>query len=311
VNQRKPLPADLHPDAFRVRDALVAGASRKRLRAGDLTADFRGARSRTDDLRRALLPVMSPGDAFAGPTAAQIWQLPLPRREGHDTRLHVSLLGNRRVRRPGVVSSRRHDGSPRIVDGLPVLDPIATWMSLGGILSSPDLTAVLDRLITGTITTPPLGSLDAVDIALDAAGSCRGIRRLRAARAAARVGSWSRPETLLRLLIVGAGLPEPTLNSPVALEDGGYAYPDLAWPEFLIAIEYDGRWHDSAPGQPDADAVRHERLVDVGWTVVRIRAGELFDQPFVVVARLVRRLRDRGFVVKSSIEESRVARFTR
>lgn len=311
MNQRKPLPADLHPDAFRVGDALHAGASRKRLRAGDLTVDFRGARSRTDDLRRALLPVMAPGDAFSGPTAAQIWQLPLPRRQSTDPRLHVSLLGNRRMRRSGVVSSRRRDGLPFVVDGLPVLDPIATWMSLGGTLSSSDLTAVLDRLITGTLTTSPLASPQAIDIAMDAAGNCRGIRRLRAARADARVGSWSRPETLLRLLIVGAGLPEPTLNAPVALEDGGIAYPDLAWPEFMIAIEYDGRWHDSIAGQPDADAVRHERLVDAGWIVVRIRAGELFDQPSVVVARLLRRLRDRGFELGSPVQGSRLARFTR
>ena len=311
MNQRKPLPVGLHPDAFRVADALDAGVSRKRLRAGDLTTHFRGARARTNDLRRALLPVMASGDAFTGPTAAQIWQLPLPRRQSNDPRIHVSLLGNRRMRRPGVISSRRVSGIPVVFDGLPVLDPIATLMSLGSTLSSPDLTAVLDRMITGTLTTAPITTLAEVDAALDAAAARRGIRRLRAARVDARMGAWSRPETLLRLLIVGAGLPEPTLNAPVALSGEGFAYPDLAWPQFMIAIEYDGRWHDSTPGQPDADAVRHERLVDAGWMVVRIRSGELFDRPTVVVARLLRRLGDRGFELGSPIHESRVARFTR
>jgi hypothetical protein len=311
VNQRKSLPDALSTEAFRVAAALAAGASRKRLRAHDLTTPFRGVRSSSTDLRRSVLPLMAPGDAFCGPTAAQLWRLPLPLRNNADRPVHVSLLGNRRMRRPGVVSSRRDHGIPLSVGGLPVLDPIATWMSLGGILSPPDLTAVLDRLVSGTLKTPALASLEQVDAALDAAGSPRWIRRLRAARVDARVGAWSRPETLLRLLIVGAGLPEPTLNSPVDLIDGAIAYPDLAWPEFRIVIEYDGQWHTTLTGQGDSDADRHERLVDAGWMVVRVRAAELFDQPSSVIARLVRRLGERGFVISGPIEESRMARFTR
>ncbi len=312
VNQRKPLPDSLHPEAFRVADALDAGVSRKRLGAHDLTAPFRGARSSTTDPRRSLLPLLAPGDAFSGPTAAKIWQLPLPRRHSADPQLYVSLHGNRRMRRAGVVSTRRrHHGIPVMVGNLPVLDPIATWISLGGMLSAPDLTAALDRLVSGTLKTPALASLAEVDTVLDAAGSPRWIHRLRTARADARVGAWSRPETLLRLLIARAGLPEPALNAPVDLMDGDVAYPDLSWPEFKIVIEYDGRWHRTRPGQSDADADRHERLVDAGWLVVRVRAAELFDKPSAVIARLVRRLRDRGFTVSGPIEESQMARFTR
>lgn len=310
MNQRTPLPSALS-DSFRVVTALEAGVSHKRLRAADLTSAFHGARVIGNDRRRALLPLLDVDDCFCGPTAAQLWGLPLPLRCTNDPHLHVSLLGNRRMRRPGVVSSRRSTGEPASLDGLPVLGPIATWMSLGGILSTPDLTAALDRVISGTLKAPPLASLAHVDAALDAVGSPRWIRRLRAARADARVGAWSRPETLLRLLIVGAGLPEPTLNAPVDLGDGALAYPDLSWPEFGIVIEYDGRWHGTRPGQSDADADRHERLVDTGWMVVRVRAAELFDRPSAVIARLVRRLRDRGFTVADSIEESRMARFTR
>lgn len=257
------------------------------------------------------MPLMAPGDAFCGPTAAQLWQLPLPLRHSTDPSLHVSLLGNRRMRRPGVVSSRRGHGIPMWLDGLPVLDPVATWISLGRVLSASDLTAALDRLVSGTLKTPALASLAEVDTVLDAAGSPRWIRRLRSARGDARVGAWSRPETLLRLLIVAAGLPEPTLNAPVALADGDVAYPDLAWPEFRIVIEYDGHWHTTLLGQGDSDTDRHERLVDAGWLVVRVRAADLFDRPSAVIARLVRRLRDRGFTVSGPIEESRIARFTR
>jgi hypothetical protein len=119
------------------------------------------------------------------------------------------------------------------------------------------------------------------------------------------VGAWSRPETLLRLLIVRAGLPVPALNAPVILQDRMTVYPDITWPEYRIALEYDGRWHD-AVGQRASDSDRHERLVDAGWIVVRIRSVELFDQPSALVARLVLRLRDRGFVLTHAIEESRM-----
>ena len=114
----------------------------------------------------------------------------------------------------------------------------------------------------------------------------------------------------MRLLLVRAGLPEPTLNAPVALLDGGFAYPDLAWPEYRVAIEYDGRWHDE-PGQRAADSERHERLVDAGWLVVHVRSDDLFDRPSAVVARIVSRLRDRGFTLGKSVQWARMPRFER
>lgn len=305
MNSRAPLPSSLNTDGFLVRDALTVGVAPNRLRAADLAIMFRGARTAGDDRLAALRPLMTHDAAFCGPTAATLWGLPLPLRWMDDQQLHVSLLGNRRMRRPGVVSSRRQHGDVRWVRGLPVLDPVSTWISLGGLLRQDDLTAAADRIVSGTLKTQPLASLADVDEALRLAGSARWIRTLRASRGDVRVGAWSRPETLLRLLIERAGLPEPTLNSPVLLRDGSTVYPDIAWPEYRIALEYDGRWHD-ADGQRSSDSDRHERLVDAGWMVVRVRAKELFDQPSALVARLVRRLRERGFVLTHDIEESQM-----
>jgi hypothetical protein len=305
MNSRAPLPASLSRDAFRVREALAEGASRNRLRSSDLTTLFWGGRSFGADRLTALLPLMSTDAAFSGPTAAKLWDLPLPLRWRSDDQLHVSHLGNRRMRRAGVVSTRRGSGDVRVVGGFPVLDPVATWFSLGGFLHQDDLTAVADRIVTGTMKTPALATPAELDAGLKAAGRARWIRRLRSARGEVRVGAWSRPETLLRLLIVRAGLPEPELNVPVLLDERRQVYPDIAWPEYRIAIEYDGRQHDGET-QRAADGDRHERLVDAGWIVVRVRATDLFDQPSAVVARLVRRLATRGFVATHSIDESRM-----
>lgn len=51
-------------------------------------------------------------------------------------------------------------------------------------------------------------------------------------------------ESLLRAAILAAGLPEPTINSRVLDESGGWlARVDLAYPDRRIAIEYQGDHH--------------------------------------------------------------------
>ena len=250
---------------------------------------------------------MSGFDAFSGPTAAAIWKLPMPLRYTRDSRLHLTCGGAGRIRRPGVVVHRRAGSRPTTQRGRPVLDPADTWLSLGAALSPWDLTAVADRLVTGTLTTAPLSSVAELTERLAKAGRFPGVTNVRAALMDVRFGAWSRPETLLRLLLLRAGLPELDLNVPIALEDGRTAYPDLAWPQFRIAIEYDGRLHD-ASGQKHSDADRHERVTDIGWWVVRVRAQELFDEPSAVVGRMMRRLTTRGAEL-SAVQWARMPRF--
>ena len=306
MNARHALPPTL-PTAFLVSGARAAGVSRKRLEASDLHPVFHGVRSVVADPIIGLVPALSADQAFCGPTAAAIWDLPLPRRWENDARVHVSSSGPNRMRRPGVVASRRSSLTSVMVDGLPVLDPVSTWVSLGSLLAPWNLTAVADRLVSGTLKTPALSTISELHSRLATAGRVPGVRALWESLDDVRVGSWSRPETLFRLVIVRAGLPEPVLNWAVALDDGRFAYLDLAWPEFMIALEYDGRRHDD-PRQRQADLERHERLADAGWIVVHVRATDLFGQPSALVARLVRRLRSRGFVA-DPIEWSRMPRF--
>ena len=210
------------------------------------------------------------------------------------------------MRRPGVVGTERGGGALGCVDGLSVLEPEAVWIALGRTLSVPDLVAVGDRLVTGTLRTPPLSSLEALQEAVSAASGQPGTRRVRLAMPRIRVGAWSRPETFVRMLIEQAGLPEPSLNAAIHLGDGRFVIADLSWPEYRVAIEYDGAWHSS---QQDADADRHERLVDAGWVVVHVRAHQLFRTPGELVARLLQRLSERGYRHPTSIDLTRLTRF--
>jgi hypothetical protein len=312
MSRRRELPEPFDAP-FRVGDALDAGIPRSRLRASDLRSPHHGVRSsRADafvDRCAALAAVMSPSQAFTGPTAALLYGAPLPARWERDRRLHVSSLRPQRaMRRPGVVGGERGQGDVQLVAGLPVLAAEEVWLSLGRALGLADLVAVGDFLVMGQPRSNPISTIEALDHACRSASGRPGAARVRAALPRVRRGAWSRPETFLRLLIDDAGLPEPTLNQPVLLPDGRWAAPDLAWHEFRIAIEYDGAAFHGAD-QWDADADRHERLADAGWLVVRIRRDELFHRPGEVVARLVRRLDERGYRHPVAIDLTRMARF--
>jgi len=297
MTHRRPLPSPWDAAPFRVGEALDAGVARHRLDARDLIRVHHGARSQVAatvvDRAHALVPLMSPTQAFTGSTAARLAEVPLPRRAERDGRLWVSSLRPQRaMRRPGVVGVQRSDGAVRSVGELPVLEPALVWIDLGRTLSIPDLVAAGDRLVTGTLRTAALCTPGELADAVDARAGSPGVSRARAALPSVRVGAWSRPETFLRLLIASAGLPEPELNLDIPLPDGSCPIADICWPRYRLIVEYDGEWHD---GTRDADADRHERLVDAGWMIVHVRRGELFGAPHALIGRLVRRLSDRGY----------------
>jgi very-short-patch-repair endonuclease len=266
---------------------------------------MRGARTPVGGSRlEALGAMLAPDQAFTSVTAAKLWRMPLPRRWERDPRFWVSTLSrDRSMRRAEVVPSRRMEGGVIRVDGLPVLEPARVWSSLARLLDIHDLVAVADRIVT---TSPRLRALapvaDLVEM-VEAMGERRGVRALRASLSEVREGAWSRPESLLRLALVRSGIPEPALNRQVPVARGRTAAPDIGWQEFRVGVEYDGAWHDD-PRQRSADLERHELLADAGWLVVHIRARDLFPEPLVAVARILRRLSERGYRHPSPIERA-------
>lgn len=286
--------------AFRVADARELGVSAGRLRARGLVAPARGSRVPVGgSLLEAIAVLLGPGQAFTGPTAARLWSMPIPRRWEQDGRVWVSALSRTHgMQRPGVISSRRSSGSVHHVQGYPVLGPSRTWASLARLLEVHDLVAVADRLITDSPRLASLATIDELRAEVDATRV--GAPALRAALAEVRQGAWSRPETLLRLALTRAGVPEPVLNVAVDVDGHRTAAPDLAWPEYLVCAEYDGTWHDE-PRVRAHDLERQELLADAGWLVVRIRAADLFPEPLSAVARILRRLTERGYRHPASI----------
>ena len=79
-------------------------------------------------------------------------------------------------------------------------------------------------------------------------------------------------ETRLRLVIVDGGLPRPVAQFEVRDAAGRLiGRVDLAYPEWRIAIEYDGDHHRGRVAYRD-DQRRANALRVAGWTVLRFTA---------------------------------------
>jgi hypothetical protein len=103
---------------------------------------------------------------------------------------------------------------------------------------------------------------------VDAAGSRRGVRALRAILAGGPAPTRSELEDVVLDLILRGGLPMPDVNVPLVL-DGRRVIPDFRWPDRQLVIEADGAaWHDD-PLARDDDAERQALLEAHGERVLR------------------------------------------
>lgn len=111
----------------------------------------------------------------------------------------------------------------------------------------------------------------------------RGLRQLDQAMRLFDAGAQSPKETWLRLMLIGAGYPEPQTQIPVLGPDGCPRYfLDMGWEELMLAVEYDGVQHADQLGY---DIVRGEYVTAAGWTNVRVAAGQRRPQILARVGR--------------------------
>jgi hypothetical protein len=243
---------------------------------------------------RPLLDVVAGGVA-SFTTAARIWRFPLPLAYQDDFAVHVTRPpGRSRSERPGVVCHRMRLGPEDIVDfhGVPVTSPLRTWLDLSGILFRDDLVAIGDHLVCAhppDFPRPrePLFTIEEMTEFLDRHHRVRGLPAARDALVLVRVGSDSVPETRLRLAVVDAGLPEPSLNHVIRRSDGrAIAWPDQAFVEEQVAIQYDGGHHRNADQQA-SDNWRNRAVTDEAWDNVVVSARDVTQRGWDGVARFI------------------------
>ncbi len=203
----------------------------------------------------------------------------------------------------GVIGRQINDWNAHRVeiDGLPTIDLPTLFCHLGMVLSEPDLVAVGDALVLEPVIPAagppcPLATIDALRTRV-ALYRVRGKRRAAKALDRIRPGAGSRPESLLRLLLVKAGCPQPELNVRLFDRFGAeLARVDLLFREFRVIVEYDGDQHRIDSRQFDRDLGRLDDLAALGWRVVRVGARSLFRDPQDAVNRVQRALVEGGWV---------------
>lgn len=179
--------------------------------------------------------------------------------------------------------------------GLRVSRPARVFFDLMDRLPEHELVALGDQLVRR-----PLLGLDTHEEPWETPASLtqlvgahrktRGIVAGRRAAARIRIGADSRPETLLRLAIVDAGLPEPTLQ--VRPTRGSVYTGDLGFEEAKIVLQYEGEGHFTA-AQQASDQRRNHAFERAGWLVMLANVHDLRGGFTDVVDRLAFALESR------------------
>ncbi|MGN6744444.1 MAG: hypothetical protein ACTHJL_14295, partial [Amnibacterium sp.] len=160
------------------------------------------------------------------------------------------------------------------VDGLPVLNRSETWCELAEVLTVQELVVIADTFV-GPECPDPRRVLDALRAAVEAKGR-RHRDTLREALGRIRVGVRSPRESMLRLLLVDAGLPEPEVNVRLYARDGSFlAEGDLVYVVARLVLEYEGDHHRTDRKVFRSDIRRRERYEDEDWSVLRVTADDM------------------------------------
>lgn len=288
------------PGPFLRSEAAVLGVPERRLKSRDFRPVFTGVivDARIPDTvvvrARAALLVCPEGGVVSHWTAARLWGGVVPDNEW----VHISFMRDVRFRLRGVKPHRfRHRLDIKRRHGLPVTSPGQTFCHLARHLGLVDLVALGDRLVKKGRCTPAelIHYADAWD------GQCRH-EALRGARLV-RERVDSVPETALRLLMVLAGLPEPEVDIRIYDDEGELRYRiDLGFEKVRLAIEYDGRWHDTDE-EREHDEARRGELGDDDWTFVVVHAEDLYEQTELLLERLANELRAKGIRVPAVLSD--------
>jgi hypothetical protein len=246
-------------------------------------------------VRCAALALVVPEEAaFSHYTAAALCGLPLP--EVRRPSLHVGVpVGITVPQLRGVTGHVGLDVGRVVVaaNGLRVVHPCRTWCDLVPALRDDD------AVILGDAVARRWGGASRLRAEVERRSGARGVVRMRRLVAWVRDRVDSPMETRSRLLVVRAGLPWPECGRDVHAGFGWIASPDLSWPEYKVAVEYDGDHHRTDKKQWRNDIKRNQGLEDEGWRVIVLTADDVLKYPEETVRRIRRALIERGWTPPS------------
>jgi hypothetical protein len=260
---------------------------------------------RDDDHRmwcEAVALKLPAGAAIGGLSAAYLWGVDLlPRRPANP--VTVVLPGPARIRvHPRIRASpsrlARHDVTD--FGGPPVTTGPRTAFDLGRQLPRTEALVAVDALLHRRVLTRA-----ALAGYLDAHPGWPGNAQLREVLALAEPLSESPMETRLRLIVHDAGLPLPAVQHEVHTPVGTstststrtsarrfVARVDLAYPDWRIAIEYEGDHHRER-ARFRRDVARLDALRVAGWLVLRFTADDVLRNSGRIAQNIAAAIRER------------------
>ncbi|QHC71186.1 DUF559 domain-containing protein [Rathayibacter sp. VKM Ac-2801] len=216
-----------------------------------------------------------------GPTAALLWGAPLDL--CWETRTTIDVAVEAPARAPhaaGLAGRSLRLGAGDVLAGRSgrLTSPARTWCDLGALLPLADLVAVGDFLLHARLVEAP-----ALAAAVERYPGRRGLRAQNAALALLDGRAESRPESLVRVGLVRAGIAGVEPNVVIRDRAGGFvARVDLCIAWARVVIEYHGDYHRVEKGRWRRDRTRMSRLRAAGWHVIELTADDLADLPGVI-----------------------------
>ncbi|OLT44706.1 hypothetical protein BJF85_19730 [Saccharomonospora sp. CUA-673] len=294
------LPRSVHGAYLRAEllEVLGRGGMRIVLDEGTLVSASRTvvveADRATDFMTRvaAFQLTIGPSSVVAGESALRVYGCDA----GSASPVHLLVPPECKARnRPGLLMQRGSYETQDVADvnGLRVLTPDAAVAEV--LRRSPPRTALAcaDQAIRMLNESDRLAFRALVDARISTATSGRGRRQARRLYQLAHGLAESPAESAMLLTVVDGGFPIPGQQYSVTDLTGREVYRlDFAWPELLVALEYDG--YAAHEHRRERDAARDEDLRRRGWIVVRARADDLVE-PSRVLTQLTQAFRKRGF----------------
>ncbi len=227
------------------------------------------------------------------PSAAQLWELP----SGRIDLIEITCDRWRRSRHAGLVvhESLKIDDEDRAVRyGIPCTAAARTLFDLARKTSPGMLDANIDNALRRELVT--LDELRHTVSRLATKGRPGGRRFRLAIEARSEVSALpeSVPERLLADMLVRHGLPAPVHQYVVRDTAGAFvARVDLAYPEWMIVIEYDSVEHHTGTAAHIRDSARRDAIGDLDYAVLTATKADLKDRG-ERLATLIRRRRARA-----------------
>ncbi|KKE99735.1 hypothetical protein [Mycolicibacterium obuense] len=207
----------------------------------------------------------------------------------------IDVIGVRRRMREGVVVHTEVLAADQITSlgGLPVTTRVRTAFDLGRHLGRTEALARLDALMWNQ----RFDIAEVTELA-DLSPRLRGIAQLRELLPLVDGGAASPRESAIRLTLHDNGFPRPETQFPVLDGSRPVAFLDLAYPEYGVAVEYDGDHHRTDRRTYVKDIARLRMLEQRDWIVIRVIAE---DRPDAWLSRVATALRKRGCPIPPGI----------